>query len=99
MIQQLFNSMGRRALAGATFAAGVMAALLVASRRGAVAQKHKTPSERDALPNFAFGLTDEGQLSAEDMSLPQRARDLIRIGTDGIAKENTTAMIAFFHPL
>src|SRR3954468_10751498 len=39
-----------------------------------------------------------GNLSAEDPSLDARARDLIRIGEDGIARENPAAMAAFFAP-
>jgi hypothetical protein len=37
-------------------------------------------------------------LSADDPSLPRRARELIRLGNIGIAKEDKAAMAAFFHP-
>jgi len=48
--------------------------------------------------NFAFGRTDENDLSADDPSLPRRARELIRIGNIGIVKGDQAAMAAFFHP-
>jgi predicted ester cyclase len=50
------------------------------------------------LDNFAFGRTDELDLSADDPSLSERARALIRIGNVGIAKEDHAAVSAFFHP-
>jgi predicted ester cyclase len=60
--------------------------------RGASAVQGRNPD------NFAFGRTDENHLSAEDPSLPRRARELIRIGNVGIAKEDPAAVAAFFHP-
>jgi hypothetical protein len=48
--------------------------------------------------HFALGRTDEDHLSEDDPSLPLRARELIRIGSIGITKENQAAMDAFFHP-
>jgi hypothetical protein len=48
--------------------------------------------------NFAFGRTDENDLSTDDPALPRRARELIRIGNIGIVKEDQAAMAAFFHP-
>jgi predicted ester cyclase len=60
--------------------------------RGASAVQGKTPD------NFAFGRTDENDLSADDLSLPRRARELIRIGNIGIVKEDPIALAAFFHP-
>lgn len=41
--------------------------------------------------------TDEN-LSADDPSLDARSRELIRIGEDGIARENQAALEAFFAP-
>ena len=41
---------------------------------------------------------NEMDLSADDPKLSQRARELIRIGENGIAKENPQALEAFFHP-
>ncbi|GJG89369.1 hypothetical protein tb265_45500 [Gemmatimonadetes bacterium T265] len=55
------------------------------------------PVDADAI-NFAFGRTDENDLSAADTSLPLRARELIRVGNEGIARENIPLMEAFFHP-
>lgn len=48
--------------------------------------------------DFPFGRTDEKDLSASDTSLSPRIRTLIRIGEDGIARENQSAADAFFHP-
>lgn len=55
-------------------------------------------NDRAEPDNLAFGRTDEGNLRADDAGLPPRARDLIRIGADGIARENAAALTAFFHP-
>jgi hypothetical protein len=41
---------------------------------------------------------NEPNLSADDPSLSQRARELIRIGEVGIARENEAEMKKFFHP-
>jgi predicted ester cyclase len=41
---------------------------------------------------------DEPDLSAADPTLSERARALIRIGEEGIAKENPEALENFFHP-
>lgn len=41
---------------------------------------------------------NEPNLSADDPKLSKRARALIRIGENGIAKENPQALDAFFHP-
>lgn len=92
------QEIGRRGLSGAGLAVGAIAALAVGGRSAAGAQERGSGSDRGSRPDFAFGRTDEGNLSADDASLPQRARDLIRIGTDGIARENAAAMAAFFHP-
>lgn len=46
----------------------------------------------------AFGRTDEDHLNADDATLPRRARELVRIGNIGIAREDQAAMAAFFHP-
>jgi predicted ester cyclase len=48
--------------------------------------------------DFPFGRTDEHDLSASDPSLSPRLRALIRIGEDGIARENKGALADFFHP-
>lgn len=40
----------------------------------------------------------EPNLSADDPTLTQRARELIRIGESGIATENPEALERFFHP-
>ena len=40
----------------------------------------------------------EANLSADDATLTQRARELIRIGESGIATENPEALEKFFHP-
>ncbi len=79
----------RRSFLTAGLATG-MAAMLAggakAARRGA------GPSD------FASGRTDENDLSASDTSLSPRVRALIRLGEDSIARENTAAASAFFHP-
>lgn len=98
MMQRDNTSIGRRALVGAGPAVGAVAALTIAGRSVAGAQDRSLGSGRGGRSNFAFGRTDEGGLRADDASLPLRARDLIRIGMDGIARENTAAMAAFFHP-
>lgn len=97
-MQQNSMSTGRRALAFWGLAVGSLAALTVAGGSVAGAQDRDAGSGRDGRSNLAFGRTDEGNLNADDASLPQRARDLIRIGMDGIARENAGAMAAFFHP-
>jgi predicted ester cyclase len=78
----------RRSFLGAG-AAAVMAGLFTRS----IASAQCNNSD-----NFPFGRTDENGLSADDESLPRRARELIRIGKIGIAKEDRAAMEAFFHP-
>jgi predicted ester cyclase len=42
--------------------------------------------------------TTGDDLQVDDPGLTRRARELVRIGQDGIAKENTAALEAFFHP-
>jgi predicted ester cyclase len=95
-LKRYSKPIGRRALVSANLAAGAITALTVIGRSVAGAQDHNSVSGGGS--NFAFGRTDEGNLSADDASLSQRARNLIRIGMDGIARENETAMSAFFHP-
>jgi predicted ester cyclase len=75
---------------GLVACAAALAGLI--NRSAGAAMQHKNSY------NFPFGRTDENSLSAEDPSLPRRARELIRIGEIGIAKENKAAMAAFFHP-
>lgn len=77
----------RRSLLGA----GVTAGTAVLSPMAAAMQSKGSD-------NFALGRTDENGLSADDLSLPRRVRELIRIGNDGIAKKNDAALAAFFHP-
>lgn len=96
-MQQDNRSIVRRRLIGASLAVGSIAALTVAGQSVAAAQFRSSERGRNRS-NFAFGRTDEQGLSADDASLPWRARDLIRIGADGIARENAAAMAAFFHP-
>lgn len=67
-------------------------------QRSAWVSRRAAAMRQKGADNFAFGRTDEHSLSAEDASLPRRARELIRIGDIGIAKENQAAMDAFFHP-
>lgn len=88
----------RRTLVGVGLALGAVAALAVAGRGDAAAQGRRPSGGRVKPANFALGRTDESNLRDDDASLSQRARDLIRIGMDGIARENTAAMMAFFHP-
>ncbi|WP_407529364.1 ester cyclase [Methylobacterium oryzisoli] len=89
----------RRTLVGVGLTVGAAAAMAVAGRGDAAAAQDLGPKGDQGKPaDFAFGRTDEGNLRADDASLSQRARDLIRIGMDGIARENTAAMMAFFHP-
>jgi predicted ester cyclase len=77
----------RRLLLGA----GVAAGTAVLSQTAAALQS-------PGSDNFALGRTQENGLSADDRSLPRRVRELIRIGNDGIAKENNAALAAFFDP-
>jgi hypothetical protein len=48
--------------------------------------------------DFPFTRTDEAALRADDPSLPQRARELIRIGEIGIVGGDEAALARFFHP-
>lgn len=68
---------------------------VVAMLGGRAAAKQGGPA---GLQNFPVGRTDERDLSASDTSLSLRIRALIRIGDDGIARENQAAMSAYFHP-
>lgn len=43
-------------------------------------------------------ISSEPNLRADDPALSQRARELIRIGEVGIARENVAEMTNFFHP-
>lgn len=88
----------RRTLIAASLAVGAIAALTAAGRSAAGARRRGNGRAGDGRSNFAFGRTAGKALSADDTSLPRRARDLIRIGNDGIARENVPAMTAFFHP-
>lgn len=81
----------RRLLFGMGALASGAAAMSLAGRRAAA-------KARETADNFPFARTDEADLSADDETLPQRARDLIRIGEIGIAREDKAAMTAFFHP-
>ena len=85
------KTFARRSLLGAGLVAGAAVAGFI-SRSAIAAIQRKNPD------NFAFGRTDENGLSADDESLPRRARDLIRIGNIGIAREDQAALDAFFHP-
>jgi predicted ester cyclase len=49
-------------------------------------------------PNQGRNPMSEPNLSANDPSLSHRARELVRIGEEGIAKEDQRALEAFFHP-
>jgi predicted ester cyclase len=89
----MFNdskSIARRVLLGTGVVIGAAAAASLVDRRDAAAQG----SDAD---NFAFGRTDENNLSADDASLPRRTRELIRVG-DAIAGGDEAALAAFFHP-
>lgn len=81
----------RRSFLGTCVVAGAAAMVGLINRDVAAMQGKNTD-------NFAFGRTDENGLSAEDASLPRRARDLIRVGNVGIAKEDQATLTAFFHP-
>ena len=86
------NTERRRVLAGGA-AAGIVAMLPAAASANSPTKVAAVASD-----NFAFAATDENALAPGDASLPERARALIRIGEDGIARENQAAMEAFFHP-
>jgi predicted ester cyclase len=58
----------------------------------------RTERRIEMTDNRAFGLTREDDIRVDDPTLPVRARTLIRIGEEGIAKENVAAMTAFFDP-
>jgi hypothetical protein len=77
----------RRLLFGMGALASGAAAMSLADRRAAA-------KARETADNFPFARTDEADLSAGDETLPQRARDLIRIGEIGIAREDKAAMTA-----
>ncbi|WP_199444352.1 ester cyclase [Umezawaea beigongshangensis] len=44
------------------------------------------------------GSSTDDDLRVDDPGLTERARALIRVGQDGIARENAAALDAFFHP-
>lgn len=77
----------RRTLLRTGLAAG---AALIAARAAA------RPSQ--GSDNRPFAKTDESDLRADDIALPRRARDLIRIGDVGIAKGDQAELLRFFHP-
>jgi len=81
------ESCSRRSILGA----GVTAGTALLSRPAGAMQSRGSD-------NFALGRTDENDLSAEDLSLSRRVRELIRIGNVGIAREDNAALAAFFHP-
>lgn len=81
----------RRSFIAASLAAGVALTLGPSALAG---QQGGTVGGED----FPLGRTDETNSSADDTTLSHRARALIRIGEDGIARENRAAFEAFFHP-
>jgi predicted ester cyclase len=81
----------RRSFLAAGWAASMAAAL---GGRAMAAERGGSAVPRD----FPFGRTDENNLSASDPSLSPRVRALIRIGEDGIAREDMAAVSAYFHP-
>ena len=90
----------RRTILVTGLGAGAGTALTLFGRNVATGQSLQASSAKrpGASGNRAFGRTREDNLRADDTSLPPRARALIRIGEDGIARENRAAMAAFFHP-
>lgn len=93
-MSQQISTARRRSFLAAGIAAG--AAVMMWNRAAAArADQARRAAGGD---DFPFGRTDEHDLDASDASLPARARALIRIGNDGIARENEPAMLAFFHP-
>ncbi len=50
------------------------------------------------MSNFSFTKTDENNLRQDDLTLSDRARELIRIGDVAIARENPQALMTYFHP-
>lgn len=81
----------RRSFLGTGVVAGAAAMVGIINRDAAAMQGKNTD-------NYAFGRTNENGLSANDANLPRRARELIRIGNVGIAKEDQDTLAAFFHP-
>lgn len=53
---------------------------------------------KQQMNDFPFTKTDEEALRPDDPTLSERARALIRIGENGIARENAAALDAYFHP-
>lgn len=77
---------------------GFFATAAVATLGGMVAHGC-APAKVAVVPgNRPFGLTKEGDIGVNDPGLSHRARELVRIGNDGIARENAAALEAFFHP-
>ena len=93
------TSAGRRTILGTGLGVGAGAAFALFGRNVAAAQSLPASNGKrlGASDNRAFGRTREDNLRADDTSLPPRARALIRVGEDGIARENRAAMAAFFH--
>lgn len=73
---------------------GAGVASMLSSNLAGAASRGGDAQTRD----FPFTKTDEQALRADDTDLSDRARALIRIGEDGIARENAAALDAFFHP-
>ncbi|MFC0269102.1 ester cyclase [Kushneria aurantia] len=84
-------------LGGCAVVFGAFSPLALKWRQTAFAATTRTSN---TIPNKTSEseMMTEANLNASDPTLSERARQLIRIGEDGIAKENRPALEAFFHP-
>lgn len=70
----------------------------IASMLAPNAASAASPEGKQQMKDFPFTKTDEEALRSDDPTLSERARALIGIGEDGIARENAAALDAYFHP-
>jgi hypothetical protein len=76
--------------------------LFLLAGNSAAAEAVKAPVQQEARPRrkdeIVFDNRPETNLRADDANLSHRARELIRIGEIGIARENQAALARYFHP-
>lgn len=101
-MQQKASNLDRRAFAKAAAVVGSGIGLYLPDGNPAAAEVTEAPSKEDNGPGrkdeIMFDDSPEPNLRADDPELSPRARELVRIGEIGIARENPEAMARFFHP-
>jgi predicted ester cyclase len=95
-------SLTRRELVKAGGMMGSGVGLLLLAGNSTAAQTNETHINQNHRPERTEATmldnNSEPDLRADDRTLSSRARELIRIGEIGIARENHVAMARFFHP-